>query len=146
MNRSTPEMRNFAKRLVAYGTLGNKSSGPKITAAFQACEELRPHLATLMGNAGFRALLSRSLVLASGEVPWLRALHVKSDGSLEGLDELEAQIDSEQNSEGGVVLLAQLLGLLTAFIGENLAVRLLREVWPKLSLNDLDSDNGAKNE
>jgi hypothetical protein len=33
-----------------------------------------------------------------------------------------------------------------AFIGEKLTVRLLREVWPKLSLNDLDSGNGGKNE
>jgi hypothetical protein len=33
-----------------------------------------------------------------------------------------------------------LLGLLVAFIGENLTVRLLREVWPKVPLDDLDSD------
>jgi hypothetical protein len=125
---------------------GKKSSWSKTPAAFQVCDKLRPHLATLMGKAGFRALLARALALASEEVQWLRAVHVKSDGSLEGLDELEAHIGPEQSSEGGVVLLAQLLGMLMAFIGENLAVRLLREVWPKLSLNDLDADNGAKNE
>jgi hypothetical protein len=139
-------MRNFAKRIMAYEAIGKKSSGRKIPAAFQVCEKLRPHLATLMGNAGFRALLSRSLALASAEVPSLRAAHVKSDGSLEGLDELGPQVDPEENAEGRVVLLAQLLGLLMAFIGENLTVRLVGEVWPKLPLNDLDSDNGAKNE
>jgi hypothetical protein len=48
--------------------------------------------------------------------------------------------------EGGVVLLAQLLGLLVAFIGENLTLRLVREVWPKVPLDDLDFGKGEKNE
>ena len=139
-------MRNFAKRLMSCEALGNKSSRSKTPTAFQVCEKLRPHLATLMGNAGFRALLSRSLALASAEVPSLGAVRIKSDGSLEGLDELGDQPGLEENAGGRVVLLAQLLGLLMAFIGEKLTVRLLREVWPKLSLNDLDSGNGGKNE
>lgn len=138
MNRATPKMRDFAERLIAYETRENKSSETKTPAAFHVFEKLPPHLATLMGNTGFRALLSRALALATAELPWLRAVHVKSDGSLEGLDELEAQVDSEEISEGRVVLLAQLLGLLVAFIGENLTLWLVREVWPKLSLNDLD--------
>ena len=35
-------------------------------------------------------------------------------------------------TNGRVVLLAHLLGLLVAFIGEDLTQRLLREAWPKL--------------
>jgi hypothetical protein len=124
----------------------NKSSETKTPAAFLIDEKLRPHLATLMGKVGFRALLSRALVLTNAEVPWLRALHVNADGSLEGLDELDAQVDPKEIFEGRVVLLAQLLGLLVAFIGENLTLRLVREVWPKLSLNDLDFGKGYKNE
>ncbi len=108
-------------------------------AAFDVCEKLRPHLATLMGITGFHALLSRALVLANVEVPWLRAVHVKADGSLERLGELEAQAAPEVIANGQVVLLAQLLGLLVAFIGEDMTLRLTREVWPKLSLNDLDT-------
>jgi hypothetical protein len=54
------------------------------------------------------------------------------------LDKLGAQVDPEEIFEGCVVLLAQLLGLLAAFIGENLTLHLVREVWPKLSLKDLD--------
>ncbi|MDP2817608.1 MAG: hypothetical protein Q8O29_04900 [Polaromonas sp.] len=139
-------MRDFAGRLIAHETKGNKSSATKPPAAFLVFEKLRPHLANLMGNAGFRALLSRSLGLANAEVPWLRAVHVKSDGSLDGLDELEAQVGQDEFSEGRVVLLAVLLGLLAAFIGEKLTLHLVHEVWPKLSLNDLDFSKGAKNE
>ena len=140
-------MRDFAERLIAYETRGNKSSETKPPATFLVIEKLRPQLATYMGNTGCRALLSRALALANAEVPWLRAVHVKSDCSLEGLAEMEAQVDPEEFAEGRVVLLAQLFGLLVAFIGENLTLRMVREVWPKLSLNDLDfgSIKGVKN-
>ena len=95
----------------------------------------------LMGSVGFRALLLRALALATVEVPWLRAVEVKGDGSLAGLEELQAQLAPEETAEGRVVLLTQLLGLLVAFVGENLTVRLVSEVWPKLPLNDSEIDN-----
>jgi hypothetical protein len=139
-------MRDLAERLIAYETRENQSSKTKSSAAFFICEKLRLQLMILMGNVGFRALLSRALVLANAEVPWLRAVHVKADGSLEGLDELGAQVDPTEIFEGGVVLLAQLLGLLVAFIGEKLTVWLVRESWPKSRLHDLDFGNGDKNE
>lgn len=139
-------MRDFAERLISHETKGNKPFEVKLPAAFLVVDKLRPHLSNLMGSSGFRALLSRSLALASAEVPWLRALHVKPDGSLEGLEKFETQIDPDKFLEGRVVLLAALLGLLVAFIGEKLTVQLVRGVWPKLSLNDLDFSKGAKSE
>jgi hypothetical protein len=146
MSRATPKTRDFAERLIAYETRENRSSEANTPAACLVGEKLRPHLATLMGNVGFRALLSRALALANAEVPWLRAVHVNADGSFEGLDKLGAQVDPDEIFEGCVVLLAQLLGLLVAFIGEELTLRLVLEVWPKLSLNDLDLGTGDKNE
>ena len=144
MSRATPQMRDLSQCLIAYETRENKSSETKTPAACLVGEKLRPHLATLMGNVGFRALLLRALALANTDVPWLRAVHVKADGSLEGLDELTTQVDPDEIFEGCVVLLAQLLGLLVAFIGENLTLRLVRDVWPKLSLNNLDFSRGDK--
>ena len=145
-------MRNFARRLVAHETNGDQNSETKSRAAFHVCERLRPHLAGLTGSGGFRALNFRALTLAKAEVPGLQALQVKADGTLDGLDELGAQLDPEKFSEGGVVLLAQLLGLLVSFIGEDLTLRLVRDVWPKVSKSDLNpcnagnSGNGGKNE
>ena len=118
----------------------------KPPAAFLVDEKLRPHLTTVMGNVGFRALLSRALALAGAEVSWLRAVHVKADGSLEGLDELEVQVKPGEIAEGKIVLLAQLLGLLVAFIGENLTLWLVHEAWPELSLDGLDLGAGDANE
>src|SRR6185437_4317769 len=142
MSRDVPRMRDLAEPLVAYETKANKSSRTKTLAAFLVGEKLRPDLAALMGNVGFRALLSRALALANAEIPWLHAVHVKADGSLEGLDELDAQVEAAELFEGSVVLLAQLLGLLVAFIGEDLTLGLVREIWPKLSLNGLDFGKG----
>jgi hypothetical protein len=134
-------MRNFARRLIAYETGESNSSRTKPPAAFLVCEKLRPPLAKLAGNGGFHALLSRAIALAKPEVPWLRTVHVNTDGSLEGLEVLHAQSDHDELFDGGVVLVAQLLGLLVAFIGEDLTLRLMREVWPKVLLNDVVFDN-----
>ena len=137
-------MRDFADRLIAYETGGNNSSVTKTPAACLVSEKLRPHLATLMGTVGFRALLSRALALANAEVPWLRAVHVKADGSLDGLDGLGAQVNPAEIFEGKVVLLAQVLGLLVAFIGERLTLSLVREMWPRIPLHDVNFGNGDK--
>ena len=138
-------MRDFAERLIAYETKENLSSGTP-PAAFLVYEKLGPYLTTLMGTAGVRALLSRALALANDEVAWLRARHVNADGSVEGLEELHAQLDPEEFIEGRRVLVAQLLGWLVAFIGQNLTLRLVGEVWPKVPVHDLNVDTGDRNE
>ena len=143
MSRATSKMRDFAESLIEYETKGNKSSTTEGSSAFLVCEKLRPQLATLMGSAGFRALVLRALALSSAEVSWLRAVHVKADGSFEGLEEQQAKLDPDEFSEGRVVLLAQLLGLLVAFIGEILTLQLVRDVWPKLPFKNLGFDRGG---
>jgi len=105
---------------------------------------MRPHLATLMGNGGYRALLARALALADVEVGWLQGVHVRTDGSLEMQEGLEA--DPAKFLEGRIVLVAQLLGLLVAFIGENLTLHLVRDIWPEKSLHDVVFETGDKNE
>ena len=135
-------MRELADRLIAHDAQGRKASDPKNAVGFHVCEKLRPHLSTVMGNGGFRVLLSRALTLATEVIPWLRGAQVNGIGSLEGLESLQAQLAPEEMHEGQVVLLAQLLGLLVAFVGESLTVRLLRDVWPQLPLGDSESGKG----
>ena len=145
MSRATP-LRDVAKLLGAYEARGNKSAEKKPPAAFPVSDKLRPHLATLVGNAGYRALLARALALAGEEVPWLRGLHVKADGTLEGLEEIHAKLGADDFIKGRSILVAHLLGLLVAFIGEGLTLRLVREIWPKVPLDNLDFGRGGKNE
>src|SRR5450631_199739 len=133
MNRATPQMRSIALRLINYETPGNDSSETTNTATFQVTDRLRPHLATLMGNGGFRALLARALALASAEVSWLSELRVGADGSLQEWQTPHAGLKPAQFHEGGIVLLAQLLGLLVSLIGPGLTSRLVGEIWPQLA-------------
>jgi hypothetical protein len=144
MNRAIPQMRSIALRLINYEMPGNDSSETENTAIFQVTDRLRPHLATLMGNGGFRALLARPLALAGAEVSWLRAVQVNPDGTLEGLETPHARLKPAEFREGRVVLLAQLLGLLVAFIGSGLTSRLMGEIWPQLAADNVDFGNGDK--
>lgn len=139
-------MRSLATRLIASEPRGNKSADTHGIGAFPASQKLRPHLATLVGDAGFRALLSRSLALAGAEVKWLRAMHVKADGSLESQDQLHAHVEPEEILQGQVALLAELLGLLVDFVGEVLTLRIVGEVWPEIPLGNLESGIGGENE
>jgi len=131
-------MRNIAERLIAYETSERKSSGTKTGANFPVCEKLRPHLVTLMGSTGFRALLSRALARAEAEIPSLRAVQVDADGSMTGFDKLEVQAAPDELARAPVALVVQLLGLLAAFIGESLMLQIVRDVWPQMAREDME--------
>jgi hypothetical protein len=143
MTRATPQLRSIARRLMAHEASKNESSRTG-DPPFPVLEALRPMLAPLMGKAGYRGLLARSLAAASEEVRWLRAVHVKSDGSLMELHELQAQLSPALFLEGRIAMLAQLLGSLVAFIGEELTLQLVRKTWPNLSLKELDLGRSPK--
>ena len=51
-----------------------------------------------------------------------------------------------QSSEAGVMVIAQLLGLLGVFIGEDLTLRLLVDVWPDLAALDLTHYGESRND
>jgi hypothetical protein len=106
------------------------------------CEKLGPQLATLMGRAGYHALLSRALALARKNVDWLRTVLPTEAGILRVADDVLNKVDAKELTTGSMVLVAELLGLLVAFIGENLTFRLVRDVWPTLSLEDLNCTKG----
>jgi len=138
-------MRNYAQRLIAYEAQQNQSSEKDHPEAFGVCEKLRGPLASLSGLNGFRSLLSRALALAGDEVRWLRAVHIKADGSLECPAEM-SELDQKEISDGENALVTQLLGLLVTFIGEPLTLSLVREVWPDVPFNDAASENKESTE
>ncbi len=146
MNRATPKLRDFAERLISIGVKETKSSASKPPAVFTVIEKLRPCLAQVVGELGFTAVLSRALVIANADVAWLRAVHVKPDGSLEGLDELEAKVDPQEIAEGRVVLLGEFVSLLVELIGERLVLQLVHQAMPKVSKEDLYFGKGSDRE
>jgi hypothetical protein len=63
---------------------------------------------------------------------------------LERLRELDTQSNKDWNDEVGVILIAELLGLLITFLGRALTLRLLQDVWPDEAFNDLISGDGRR--
>ena len=137
MNRVTPKFRHFAERLISIGATQAKSSASKPPKVFAAIEELRPSLAQVVGVLGLSAVLSRALATAHTDVAWLRTVHVSPDGSLGGLDEVEANVDPKDIAAGRVVLLAEFISLLTELIGERLVLKLVQQAISKVSKIDL---------
>ena len=99
-----------------------------------------------MGTGGTRQLLARAITLATVEVSWLHSVRVTERGELEGLDQIRSFIDPVEFLEGRVILLAQLLGLLVAFIGPTLTSRMVGEFWPQIPFRDRNFGEDNQNE
>ena len=146
------ETRDLARRLLSYEAGAGKTSNSMDVAILHVYGKLRESLCIFAGTAGFQSLATRALVLARADAPSLGALRVSGDGSLEGLEEFEPpngmdKIDKEGAAnlravDGGVTLIARLLGLLQTFLGEALTLSLLRNVWPAEAFDDHNAGNG----
>jgi len=137
----SPNARKTARQLLAQEAAG-KPSDVSMPAAIRVCEKLRRPLCTLAGATGFHALLGRALTLAKSQDPQLGAVRVQQDGSLEGLSEPR----HSQDGPAGLALIAQLLGLLEAFIGQDLTLRLVADVWPDLPAVEAETDGESGND
>jgi hypothetical protein len=146
-----PRMRDLAHRLLAYEAFADKTPEPADSATLRVYEKLREGLGEFAGVAGFQSLASRALALARTEAPILSAVRVSADGALLGLGEIEHQFDIDKiragefpAGEGGIILIARLLGLLLIFLGEPITLRLLRNAWPGAAFDDRSSGNGRE--
>jgi hypothetical protein len=130
------ETHELARRLLIYESKADKSSEPGTSPTLRVYEKLRQSLGAFAGIAGFQSLASRALALARSDDPGFSEARVTEDGTLQGLGEIEHQIDfdeaarGEPPSEAGIILIARLLGLLQIFLGEALTASLLRVTWP----------------
>ena len=143
MNPATPAMRNLAGRLIALEETGNPSD-ETLDGACRVCAKLRAPLAKLAGLVGFRSLLARALALATAEAPSLLTVKVGEDGSLLGGTPANRSHEAAASGNAGVVVVAQLLGLLLVFIGEPLTMRLVRDAWPGLPSDAMDRQLGEQ--
>jgi hypothetical protein len=146
-----PTMRDLAHSLLTYEAVEGKTSNPAESATLRVYDKLRQSLGSFAGLAAFESLAFRALTQAKSEAPDLWAVQVAKDGSLRGLGEFEPKGSTEQSpsgedqaGEGGMILIARLLGLLLIFLGEALTLRLLRDTWPDAAFNDSNSENGRK--
>ena len=131
-HNTSPALLELSGRLLAYEAARNPPGESK-PPVFLASEKLRRPLSRLAGTAGYRSLMERAVTLAKAKAPVLGALQTLTDGSLV---ELSPIADQSGSAPTGVELIAELLALLVAFIGENLVMSLVAEIWPELSQAD----------
>lgn len=124
-------MRDLSRRLLAVEAAGASANGGH--EAERVCEKLRVALTRFAGAEGFLALMRRSLALARREVPALERLTLRPDGCFDGLKET---FDGD-GYDAGTALTAHFLSLLVTFVGEPLTLRLVRETWPDVLMEDL---------
>jgi hypothetical protein len=125
-------MRDLAHRLLTYEADEGDASEQVGSSTLRVYEKLRQSLSTFAGVAAFESLAFRALSQAKSEAPSLWAVQVAAGGSLKGFGEFDPQINMQmdQASDGGIILIARLLGLLRIFLGEALTLSLLRNAWP----------------
>ena len=128
-------MQSLAQRLLTLEVNSPGATDPTTHQVVRICEKLGISLIRFAGPDGFTALLRRALALARSDVPALQSVKVSIDGRLEGLEGTAVGAENV-GIEAAVAIIAHLLGLLAAFIGEPLTVRLVREGWPNISVDN----------
>ncbi len=138
MRPTSPLAKELAQKLIEQETHKDATSLPHIF------EELRSALISLVGVAGFEALLSRSFALAKGEVAWLGRVPTQAEGTLGRLREAALVQSPEDLKRGCLELLTQFMGLLVTFIGEDLTVQIIQDSWSDLSSPPLNGNTKEK--
>jgi hypothetical protein len=120
--------RDLARSLVAREAETNTTSVHTEPATVRVYDRLHRQFSAPVGVDAFQVLASRALALAKSESRRLSAVQITSNGGVRGLGELESQTDTDEDGEVGVILIAQLLGLFVAFLGEATTRRLIEDL------------------
>lgn len=130
MDKPSEFMWGLAKQLIAAEAVARNGSDEH--EAFRVCEKLRASVTRFAGADSFTALMRRSLAMSRADVPALETVKIGAGGCVDGLEKLA----NNGGAEAGAAITAHLLLLLITFIGETMALRLVREAWPDAALGD----------
>ena len=97
-------------------------------------QRLHDGLAGLVGSGGSNAFFERAVHLTQRDHAWLAALVGSSPSfDLTQLTEQVRAVGSEPALRGAGALVATLLALFSAFVGEPLTARALESTWPGIT-------------
>ena len=115
-------------KAVARAELSRDGGAEDSGVAQRITMRLHKELGKLIGPAGIDVLLARSVVLARRDHPVLAGITAGPGGTLAGLG--EAALEGAELQEGAIAIVAHFMELLVSLIGEDLAMDLVRGVWP----------------
>ena len=137
MTNVPPSLTDFAQRLFVHEAGAGQHTQDLADAMERACQGLHKRLSPLVSVAGFNALFDRAVTLAAREFSFLAAVGPLTTPtcSLDGLRQAVEGREPAEVADALVAILANFLWLLVTFIGENLGLRKVREVWPDVPFN-----------
>lgn len=140
------ELADFARRVLQYEVERVEQPGGWTAGLQRVCQALHERLAPLISSAGFRTLFTRAIKLAARDFPFLATLHVHTNGGCTfiGVPGAGATRESRHLADALTAVLAHFMWLLVIFIGENLGLGKIREVWPEVPFDAVDSVSGAE--
>ena len=145
MDGATKSTRDLAILLLDFELEEGEGLTELTHAVESAFKKLCLHLSRRMGSSGYRALLTRSLALAAADTPWVGAIHAAGDGTMEGFADAAQSQTLSDSLEGSIAMIANFIGLLDTFVGRDLSMRLLSDVWPAAIPFDQDSAKDNSN-
>jgi hypothetical protein len=138
---------DLALWLLAYEVEEPQDPGALAEAAERICHKLSVRLARLITPVGYEALVTRAKQLATPQFPFLAGVRVGSgsESCLDGLRESVRGVDTAGVLHGLATTVANITNLLMTFVGDELTVHLLREIWPDLPLRQIGAADSEAN-
>jgi hypothetical protein len=109
---------------------GEREWSVPVLAAFH---QLHDTMSNLVGGVGFDAIVRRAIQLTRREHAWLEPVPIGAPVEIERLADQGNRVDEREATEGVTVLFAMVLQLLSTFIGGELTLRQVRQIWAELS-------------
>lgn len=104
-------------------------------------EQMATQIISIVGEAGFNSLYTRSVFLTQSSFPWLAAAALSQpDHRFAQLETNLAGQTPEQASAASSLLLITFTDILAALIGEQLTTSILRSAWGNDASNWTDKD------
>jgi hypothetical protein len=136
-NTDAAPFQNIARQLIPASALTDTVELVHSTGQIFAI--LRDYFTAHFGPAGFRTMFERASLLATAVQPSLRTIRARPDGSLVGLDDLFGEHPLEEAADATIALLAELLSVVSTFVGPELTVHLIQHRWPWILVNAPES-------
>jgi hypothetical protein len=141
MPLQSPSIRRFVRRALVDTTGVVKPDRMQLASAFDTlCHRLQDRLKPMFGTTAVGALFVRSLQVARTEHPWLGEL-VPNGQDVCSPERMATVEDLDLNTlhDGLASVLAHNIGLLNAFVGEDIVFPLVQQAW---GVSGASSDKG----
>lgn len=114
--------------------------GGPVELAERILRRLSPGVTALVTTSGYRALIARALHLSRDQHPFLDGVQLgNADVYVEG----PRVLGGGQIDDALVAFIAQLIALLSVFIGDDLTGNLIRAAWPDAPRRQMAPDRGG---